>query len=237
MGTSATSARIKKILILVLILAVPGFLYYLLTVKGKNRYKPLAVYGPKVVAKTFHTVHGKVVYDTIFHVIPNFSLTDQDGDQVSLDDTLKGKLLVVSFFYTHCPQMCDKMNANLDSLTVEYKKNRLVRFVSITIDPSRDGVAVLKNYAAHLKARPAEWKFLTGDSTVINNLARNGLLVNEFRAGFNNFINDDKVMLVDVDHRIRGYYSGTSVKDMERLNDEIKVQISEEIRKIKAPEM
>ena len=40
-----------KVLILVTILAVPGFLYYLLQEKGKNRYKPLAIYGPSKIRR------------------------------------------------------------------------------------------------------------------------------------------------------------------------------------------
>ena len=66
---------IKKILILVLILALPGFLYYLLTVKGKNRYHALAKFGPKEIAKTTHRVKGKDVPDTIYHTLSDFKLT------------------------------------------------------------------------------------------------------------------------------------------------------------------
>jgi len=62
---------IKKILILVTILAVPGFLYYLLQEKGKNRYKPLAIYGPKKVATTFHSVRGEKIPDTQYCQILN----------------------------------------------------------------------------------------------------------------------------------------------------------------------
>ncbi|MBW4890276.1 SCO family protein [Mucilaginibacter sp. HMF5004] len=225
----------KKLTILVLILAVPGFLYYLLTVKGKNRYKPLPVYGPKVVAKTFHKFHGKVIFDTIYHKLPDFELTDQDGKKINFD-TLAGKVLVVSFFYTRNPQMSEKVNVNIDSVARDYTRNKITRFISITIDPEHDNAAVLKNYSAHLKAN-TNWKFLTGDTAVIYNLARKGLLVNEFKAAEGNFVYDDKVMLVDAERRIRGYYSGTSLTDMMRLNDELKVQISEELRKIKSPEM
>src|ERR1700761_9452515 len=95
---------IKKLAILVLILAVPGFLYYLLTAKGKNRYKPLPVYGDKVVAKTGHTFHGKFIPDTIYHVLPDFKLTDQDGKEISLKD-FDGKIFIANFFYIHCPSV------------------------------------------------------------------------------------------------------------------------------------
>ena len=75
---------VKKILILVMILALPGFLYYLLTVKGKNRYHPLPKFGPKVLAKTTHRVKGKDIPDTIYHTLGDFHFFDQDGKPVSL---------------------------------------------------------------------------------------------------------------------------------------------------------
>ena len=80
----AKFSLIKKVPILVMILIVPGFLYYLLTVKGKNRYHPLPKFGPKVLAKTSHKVNGKVVPDTIYHTLSDFHLIDQDGKPVSL---------------------------------------------------------------------------------------------------------------------------------------------------------
>jgi protein SCO1 len=74
---------LKKILILVIVLAVPGFLYYLLTAEGKNRYKPLPIFGPKRLAGTYHHVKGRNIPDTLYHTLPDFSLTDQNGDPVT----------------------------------------------------------------------------------------------------------------------------------------------------------
>ena len=73
---------IKKILILVMILALPGFLYYLLTVKGENRYHSLPKFGPKELAKTTHRVKGKDIPDTIYHKLSDFRLHDQDGKEI-----------------------------------------------------------------------------------------------------------------------------------------------------------
>lgn len=230
---------LKSILILALILAVPGFLYYLLTAKGKNRYTPLPIYGPKVVAKTTHKgFHGKLIPDTIYHLVSDFNLTDQDGRQVTLK-TFQGKILVVSFFFSNCPTVCTEVNRNIDSLAQGYLKNKLIQFVSVTVDPDRDTPQALKNYSAKYGVSSSKWRFLTGDTSAIYNLARNGLLVNALKAGpgKNDFIYSDKIMLIDADHRIRGYYSGTSPTDMGRLNDEIRVQIAEELRKVKSPEM
>jgi protein SCO1/2 len=221
---------LKKIVVLVMILALPGFLYYLLTAKGKNRYKPLPFYGTKTVAKTSHKVRGKIIPDTIYHRLDDFNLTDQNGNPVSFKNFDK-KVFVVAFFYTRCPGVCNTVNSFMDSLDVNYRKNKMVQFVSVTVDPEYDTLPVLRKYAD--KFKPSDkWLFLRGDTTTIYNLARNGLMVNALKAGEGNFILDDKLILVDAEKRIRGYYSGSTRADVMKLNDEIKVQISEELRKV-----
>lgn len=221
---------LKKIIILALILALPGFLYYLLTAKGKNHYNPLSYYGPKQLAKTSHLVKGKSIPDTIYHSIPDFNLTNQDGKPVSLK-TFNNKIMVVNFFYTNCPTICNQVNQNISKLTAEYAPNKITRFVTITVDPQRDSVHVLKQYAKKFNADANKWLFLTGDTSTIYSLARQGFLVNALDAGNGDFIYSDKIMLIDESRHIRGYYSGTSDDDITRLDNEIKVQITEEIRR------
>jgi len=226
---------LKKIIILVLILALPGFLYYLLTVKGKNRYHALSVFGPKVVAKTFHKVNGKDVPDTIYHTLPDFALVNQDGQKVS-SANLDGKISVVDFFYTDCPTICAQMNKNLDSLAGEYGKNKLLQFVSITVDPQQDTQAVLKRYSDQFKRPVSKWMFLTGDTSTIYPLARKGFLVNAIKTGSNDFIYSDRIILIDSRKRIRGYYAATTSDEFDRLDNEIKVLLSEELMKNSTPE-
>jgi len=220
---------VKKIIILVLILALPGFLYYLLTVKGKNRYEPLLIFGPKQVASTSHLVNGKNVPDTLFHTLPDFTLTDQQGKPVSLK-TFDNKIFIANFFYTHCPNICNEVNHNISTIEADYAKNKMVAFVSITVDPQRDSVPALKQYAAQYKVPAEKWLFLTGDTAAIYPLARKGFLVNALDAGSGDFIYSDKIILIDKHKRIRGYYSGTVPDDVQRLDDEIKVLVSEELR-------
>ncbi|MES2277848.1 MAG: SCO family protein [Bacteroidota bacterium] len=225
--------KVKKIIVLVLILAVPGFLYYLLTSQGKNRYKPLPFYGPKPLSGTFHTFHGNKVPDTLYHKVADFNLLDQDGKPVSLK-TLSGQILVISFFYTHCTG-CQPVNANMDSLALHLRKNKLVTFLSVTVDPERDKGDVLKKYADGYGQPAAKWKFVTGDTSTIYTLARKGLFVDALQSDKDNFICSTKLVLLDPEHRIRGYYEGSSVTDVTRLVDELKVQISEELRKKDKP--
>ncbi|MDO3640504.1 SCO family protein [Mucilaginibacter sp. L3T2-6] len=224
----------KKIIILVLVLAVPGFLYYLLTVGGKNRYKPLPVFGEKQVAKTTHKVKGKDIPDTIYHKLPDFNLTDQNGNKVDLS-TFNNKIFVINFFYTACPSVCKLMNENVNALDSIYSRNKMIYFVSVTVDPKNDDIAGLKQYASTFKHLSAKRLFLTGDTATIYNLARKGLLVDAIQAGPKDFIYSDKLVLIDGEKRIRGYYTGAQTAEVDRLNDEIKVLISDELRKNDTP--
>ncbi|MNT90344.1 hypothetical protein D3C72_2312290 [compost metagenome] len=44
------------------------------------------------------------------------------------------------------------------------------------------------------------------------------------------FVYSNMFVLLDYQHRIRGYYEATSDEDMSKLDDEIKVLIIEELR-------
>lgn len=219
---------LKKILILVVVLALPGFLYYLLMVEGKNHYAPLRILGPKMLAKTSHTVKGKEVPDTIYHTISDFVLNDQRGQKITRE-TFEKKIFIVDFFYTHCPGVCLQMNKNVSQLVSNYAKSPMVCFLSITVDPKRDSVPVLKKYAESFKPASSRWYFLTGDTATIYNLARKSFLVNAVQNGPDDFTYSDQLLLIDPQGRIRGTYTGASVKDVNKLNDEIKVLISEQL--------
>ena len=94
---------------------------------------------------------------------PKFALTSQDGAEVTLD-SLRGKVLAVTFIYTFCPDICplltDKMAEVQKELGADFGSK--VAFVSITIDPERDTPAVLKEYAKAFGADVPGWRFLTG---------------------------------------------------------------------------
>jgi protein SCO1/2 len=224
---------IKKILILVTILALPGFLYYQLKEKGKNRYKPLPFFGPKVVAGTFHTVHGDRIPDTIYHQVANFKLVNQNNDPVSFD-TYKGKVLILNLFYTQGNSYgVSFANKAIKAFEANYGTNQVLRFVGLSIDPKNDTPKVLKAYADSLGAKVGKWDMLTGDSTQVYDLINKQLFVDALQKRENGkarFIYSNLFVLLDTKHRIRGYYEATSQEALSKLDDEIKVLILEELR-------
>lgn len=227
------SSQIKKILILVTILAVPGFLYYLLQDKGKNRYKPLPFFGPKEVAKTFHSVRGKQIPDTIYHLVPDFKLVNQQADTVNWK-SYEGKILVLNLFYTTGNTYAVNFaNKAMKAFEATYAHNKTVNFVGLSIDPSRDTPKVLADYAAVLGAKAGKWDLLTGDSTTIYGLINKGLFIDahrELQNGEQKFVYSNMFVLLDPQRRIRGYYEATSQEALSKLDDEIKVLITEELR-------
>ncbi|MDB5120495.1 MAG: electron transport protein SCO1/SenC [Sphingobacteriales bacterium] len=225
---------IKKILILVTILAVPGFLYYLLSEKGKNRYKPLGIYGPKELSGSFHKVKGENIPDTLYHTIRGVALIDQDNNSVNVSvDT--SHITVFNFFFSRCTSFCSHMNEDMGGIAKLYSTNKMVNFVSITVDPDYDTPPVLKKYSQKYHINSNKWKFLTGNKSDIYRLARESFLVDAFKDStqLNNFIHSPKMILVDPERRIRGYYDSGDKVQVEKLVDEIKLQITEELRKIK----
>lgn len=77
-----------------------------------------------------------------------FKLVDQNGKIVT-DATYKGKYLLIYFGYTYCPDMCptglQSIAHALDTLGPDAKK---VQTLYVTIDPTRDTSAKLKEYTA-----------------------------------------------------------------------------------------
>lgn len=224
---------IKKVLILVTILAVPGFLYYLLQEKGKNRYRPLPIFGHKEVAATFHSVRGKQIPDTIYHIVNDFKLVNQNSDSVSWSK-YGGNVVILNLFYT-------KGDANGGGVTTKamkrfnetYEHNKAVNFVGISIDPETDKPEVLAEYAKTLFAKAGKWDLLTGDSLQLSTLIRSGLSLDahqEKTGTEKKIIHSNMLVLLDSHRRIRGYYEATSQEAMTKLDDEIKVLLAEELR-------
>lgn len=221
---------LKKVLILVAILAVPGFLYYLLQDKGKNRYKPLPFYGPKEVLESYKTKRGVKIPDTLYHTVPAFSGINQDGEEFDFSK-ITDHIIIANFFYTQSGKLGEEMNRQLDWLYNRYINNKAIRLVSISIDPAHDRGEALRSYANAFKAKAGKWDFVSIDSAKVYPLSSEGFYINAFKNN-GQYVLSEKIVLLDKMHRIRGYYNSLQSEDMKSLNDQIKVLITEELRKM-----
>ena len=107
--------------------------------------------------------------------------------------------------------------------------NSDILFLSHTVMPEKDSVPVLNEYAKELHVDNNKWKFVTGDKKEIYNLARKTYFaaITEGDGGVDDFIHTENFILVDKEKRLRGFYDGTSEKDINRLIADIYTLLSE----------
>jgi protein SCO1/2 len=126
---------------------------------------------------------------------PDFLLTNQDSILISNDDMI-GKVYVLEFFFTRCPDICIEMNQNMKLLDEEFGDSNDFGIVSITIDPNNDTPSVLKKYSEALDVKSQNWHFLTGQKDYIYDLAN---------IGFNIFANQNSNFIGGFEHQ--GYFA------------------------------
>ncbi len=83
----------------------------------------------------------------------DFELIDQDG-KVFNSNKLKGKLSLIYFGFTSCPDICSTtLQKILEVFNTLQKYQINIEFVFITIDPARDSSAILKEYLGHFSPK------------------------------------------------------------------------------------
>lgn len=164
-----------------------------------------------------------VLGKTKAHRIEDFKLLNQDGHLKGTGEW-ENKIVVTDFFFTHCPTICPKMTNSLNTVSRAFENDGEVLINSISIDPERDSVAQLKKYAGDFGVNTKNWDLLTGDKKSIYRLARNSFMVvaTDGDGGPDDFIHSERLVLIDKQRRIRGYYDGTNVNEVKQLITDIK---------------
>lgn len=158
--------------------------------------------------------------------VAGFVLKDSTGRAVDTERVTAGKVAVVSFIYTACPE---RLGCPLASLALQNLQGRLkdealhrdVVLLSISFDPGRDSPAQLAKYARVYGADPAFWRFMTAPSTrvlegVLESYGQDRAPVYDPRGRFTGrYSHVLKVFLLDRDGYIRNIYSaGFLVPDL-----------------------
>ncbi|MDW8852370.1 SCO family protein [Flavobacterium sp. MMLR14_040] len=169
---------------------------------------------------------------------PKFELTNQDNVKIS-NETYKGKVYVLEFFFTTCPSICPKMNLSMLEIEKTFFGNPNFGIVSITIDPNHDTPQVLKDHAKLLGVKSSNWNFLTGDKAVIMDLSNKGfnLYAGENAKVNGGFEHSGLFALIDKDGNIRCrkdefgnpilYYDGLDKKGVRDIQEDIKILLAE----------
>ncbi|MGO3181370.1 MAG: SCO family protein [Aequorivita sp.] len=168
-----------------------------------------------------------------FGAVPAFSFTDQNGKTITNKD-YDGKVYVVEFFFTTCPDICPIMTENMIKIQNKFLGNPKLAIASFTIDATHDTPEVLKEYAKTKGITKPQWHLLTGDKEKIFKLANEGfnLYVGDAPEVEGGFEHSGFFALVDQEGNIRSrkdengnpivYYDGLDDKGIQMLQEDIK---------------
>ena len=167
--------------------------------------------------------YGKVGLPRLSRVQP-FSFLDQKGERITNQD-VQGKVYVAEFFFTTCPGICPKMNANLRPVYEKYKNEPDFRILSHTVNPSTDSVARLQHYADSLGVDVGHWIFLTGPKDSLYLAARVSYLLDDPKNNLSpldeQFIHTQYFALVDKNGNVRSIIDGLKKDELIEMQREI----------------
>ncbi|MBX2931152.1 MAG: SCO family protein [Chitinophagaceae bacterium] len=198
-------------LMIALLIPIMGYLF-LRTIGEKAVIMPKKYFYDSVSTKE---VDGKLVTDTVWHRTANFRLVNQLGDTVELYD-IKGKAIVIDIFFTRCGSICPQLTKSMSNLQQIFKRGgntrsmvvdtSVVQFISLSIDPERDSVSVLKHYADIHGVNPDNWWLLTGNRDTIYDFIFNELKIDKLEKEpiSPEFPHTGRFVLLDKNYIVRG---------------------------------
>ncbi len=145
---------------------------------------------------------GRVIAVDVGSTLPHTELIDQDGRRLLLDQAFRGKVLLLSFVFTRCPDatLCPAISGKLAYMQSHLDPAKFA-IAEISLDPQYDSPAILRRYGATYGANPKIWSLLTGTGSSIQR-ALDQFGINSLRVSSNNFIHNDKLFLVTPQGRV-----------------------------------
>lgn len=228
MNNSSKKRNISTIIILAIVLLVPGFLYIALNKIGSNQYLKLPVYGEKTLSGKINRKMGREIPDTVFHQVDTIVLWNAAGEQVNFlkEDSV---ISIVHLFDARDEGLSKTLLSSLKPVVERFKNSKKIKFYSISINEKETTENLVNIENLYAKDFPNTW-FITRTDTAIFDFVHKNLLIDAHRNADSTYSFSNNYLLIDTQRRIRGFYDINQNKEMERLEDEIKVQVVEEIR-------
>ncbi|WP_394340944.1 SCO family protein [Pleomorphovibrio marinus] len=192
-----------------------------LSCENNNRSNDLPILGNRHTEEI--EIEGKLVVDTVYHTIADFSFQNQDGETIS-NREVEGKVYVADFFFTSCPTICPVMKTQMLRVYEKFKEEPDFLILSHSIDPTHDTVSLLKDYSTRLGVSDARtWHFLTGEQEHVFEIGQTSYLTTamEDKDEPGGFLHSGAFVLVDQKGRIRGVYDGTKEDQVDKLMKDI----------------
>ncbi|HKP61578.1 MAG TPA: SCO family protein [Polyangiales bacterium] len=145
-----------------------------------------------------------------YGAMPEFELRDQRDQPVRAAE-LRGRVLVVDFIFTTCPDVCPLLTQQLVGLRKQLAADGRINYVSFSVDPEHDTPAKLKAFAAAHGADQPDWYFLTGPLDSVREVVTRGFkqamqIEPEQPGKPRNVLHGSHFVLVDRAGTIRGFF-------------------------------
>lgn len=221
---------ISTFIILAIVLLVPGFLYVALNKVGSNTYLKLPILGEKHLSGKMNRKMGREIPDTVFHQIQPVELMDLSERTARFlgTDTV---ISVVHTFYGSDEGLSVAMLESFKNVVQRFKNNHKVKFYSISIDSTDTATKLSKFTARFRQGLETNWAVLFANRSILPYVQQQLLsdaMVDP--SDSSRYIMSNQYILIDSQRRIRGFYDINLKSDIDRLEDEIKVQLVEEAR-------
>jgi protein SCO1/2 len=161
--------------------------------------------------------------------IKSVQLLNQDSSIVNFPDEFKGKILLLTFIYTNCPDICPMTTHNMQLIQEQLKKNEIdyVRFAELSFDPARDTPHILKEFGDIRNIDYKNFTFLTGKEQEIKNIlnkmnilaAPGDTTKTESGSIIYFYTHSDRITLIDKEGSIRNEYRGSKTNIQQIIND------------------
>jgi protein SCO1/2 len=177
--------------------------------------------------------NGKISTDTVWHKAKNITFINQLGKKVNLDE-LKGKILVIDFFFTRCPSICPDMAKAMKRLQNSFvnSNDSIVQFISVSIDPMHDSIPQLRKFADRYTSNHDSWWFVTGDRKEIYDFALQEIKANVADVNVDTaFVHTQNFFLLDKNRVVRGWYDGLDTIVQAKLVRDIPLLMLEKEKK------
>ncbi len=176
-------------------------------------------------------VDGKKKSDSIWHTTKDITLVNQLADTVHLYDQ-EGKIIILDLFFTSCGSICPRLTSNMSKLQQSFTRGgdvrkkvdtSIVHFMSMSVDPVRDSVPVLRAYANKMGVIADNWWLLTGNRDSIYTFAYEELKVDKFSQEpiSPDFVHTSRFILLDKKMQVRGYYNGLDSTSLLQLAKDV----------------
>ncbi len=158
-----------------------------------------------------------------------YNLVDQNNSRINFPGIVKGKMAVVGYIFTNCPDICPLTTNNMRLIQERLKEEKInnIEFVSISFDPLVDKPGVLRKFAEIRNLDLSNWTFLTGEKNVIDSLLKKVQVFavpgdsTVFQSGEKiiYYVHTDRIQIMDTDGKIRKNYPGSSINIDEIVED------------------